>query len=75
MKIRLLQLWFVCAGTFKFLQIFLTIPGEAGVYTVRCQIDSEPSETNHILEAHIADELNVTTNTYNMSVKYSSITG
>ncbi|XP_067950294.1 uncharacterized protein [Watersipora subatra] len=59
---------------YSFMKIFLTIPGDPSVYTVKCSLDGPHNETDPFLEAHITDELNVTVNAYNVSVSYSNDT-
>lgn len=56
-------------------QVFLTLPGEADSYTIRCAMNHEPSEDNHTVEVHIVEQLNVTKNELNTTIKYDNGTG
>lgn len=58
-----------------YLQVFLTIPGEASAYTVRCKMNTKPTSTEFDVEAHITDVMNETANTINASLSYDNNTG
>lgn len=56
-------------------QVFLKIPEESYIYTIRCNMIDEPNPSRFGIEMHITDELNVTYNSYNASVSYDNNTG
>ena len=55
--------------------MFLKIPGDSNIYTVRCNMVDEPTPTQFGVELHITDELNVTYNEYDASISYDNDTG
>ena len=53
----------------------MKIAGDTNIYTVRANMDVQPTADNNGIEIHITDDANITYNNYSADISYDNDTG